>query len=49
MDFFLWRFLKEQVHQTEPTSVYDLRCRMTDACTSVRPEMLLNVQREALS
>ncbi|GBM39041.1 hypothetical protein AVEN_24406-1 [Araneus ventricosus] len=35
-----------QVYATPPPTLQDLRRRITDACASVTPAMLHNVQRE---
>ncbi|GBM46517.1 hypothetical protein AVEN_215026-1 [Araneus ventricosus] len=48
-DFFLWGHIKRQVYATPPPTLQDLRRRITDACASVAPAMLHNVQREIQS
>ncbi|GBM50525.1 hypothetical protein AVEN_24655-1 [Araneus ventricosus] len=48
-DFFLWGHRKRQVYATPPPTLQDLRRRITDACASVAPAMLHNVQREIQS
>ncbi|GBM29608.1 hypothetical protein AVEN_130086-1 [Araneus ventricosus] len=45
-DFFLWGYIKQRVYATPPPTLQDLRNRITDACASVSPAMLYNVQRE---
>ncbi|GBN59304.1 hypothetical protein AVEN_178896-1 [Araneus ventricosus] len=49
LDFFLWEHIKGQVYATPPTTWQDLRRRITDACASVTPAILHNVQREIQS
>ncbi|GBN95761.1 hypothetical protein AVEN_224057-1 [Araneus ventricosus] len=49
LDFFLWGHMKGQVYATPPLTLQDLRRRITDACASVTPAMLYNVQREIQS
>ncbi|GBN60655.1 hypothetical protein AVEN_178700-1 [Araneus ventricosus] len=49
MDFILWGHIKGQVYATPSPTLQDLRRRITDACTSVTPAMLHNVQREIQS
>ncbi|GBM17747.1 hypothetical protein AVEN_99635-1 [Araneus ventricosus] len=46
LDFFLWGYIKRQVYATPPPTLQELRNRITDACASVSPAMLYNVQRE---
>ncbi|GBM96560.1 hypothetical protein AVEN_231637-1 [Araneus ventricosus] len=46
LNFFLWGHIKGQVYATPPPTLQDLRRRITDACASVTPSMLHNVQRE---
>ncbi|GBO01517.1 hypothetical protein AVEN_131064-1 [Araneus ventricosus] len=46
---FLWGHIKGQVYATPPRTLQDLRRRITDACASVTPAMLHNVQREIQS
>ncbi|GBL98659.1 hypothetical protein AVEN_19709-1 [Araneus ventricosus] len=46
---FLWGYMKGQVYATPPPILQDLRRRITDACASVTPAMLHNVQREIQS
>ncbi|GBO12396.1 hypothetical protein AVEN_201495-1 [Araneus ventricosus] len=48
-DFFLWGHIKGQVYATPTPILQDLRRRITDACASVTPAMLHNVQREIQS
>ncbi|GBO03237.1 hypothetical protein AVEN_243146-1 [Araneus ventricosus] len=45
LDFFLWAHIKGQVYATPWPTLQDLRRRITDACASVTPIMLYNVQR----
>ncbi|GBM90534.1 hypothetical protein AVEN_236325-1 [Araneus ventricosus] len=42
--FFLWGYIKQRVYATPPPILQELRNRITDACTSVSPAMLYNVQ-----
>ncbi|GBN00894.1 hypothetical protein AVEN_274074-1 [Araneus ventricosus] len=49
LDFFLWGHVKGQVYAIPPPTLQDLRRRITDACASVTPTMLHNVQREIQS
>ncbi|GBO06445.1 hypothetical protein AVEN_261732-1 [Araneus ventricosus] len=46
LDFFLLEHIKWQVYATPPPTLQDLRRRITDACASVTPATLHNVQRE---
>ncbi|GBN00350.1 hypothetical protein AVEN_270120-1 [Araneus ventricosus] len=46
LDFFLWGHIKGQVYAIPPPTLKDLLRRITDACASVTPAMLHNVQRE---
>ncbi|GBN98140.1 hypothetical protein AVEN_265232-1 [Araneus ventricosus] len=43
---FLWGYIKQRVYATPPPTLQELRYRITDACASVSPAMLHNVQRE---
>ncbi|GBM37969.1 hypothetical protein AVEN_171159-1 [Araneus ventricosus] len=49
LDFFLWGYIKQRVYATPPPTFQELRNRITDACASVSPVMLYNVQREVQS
>ncbi|GBM94179.1 hypothetical protein AVEN_273372-1 [Araneus ventricosus] len=49
LDFFLWGCIKQRVYATPPPTLQELRNRITDACASVSPAMLYNVQREVQS
>ncbi|GBO42893.1 hypothetical protein AVEN_183062-1 [Araneus ventricosus] len=49
LDFFLWGYIKQRVYATPPPTLQELRNRITDACASVSPAMLYNVQREVQS
>ncbi|GBM95691.1 hypothetical protein AVEN_186066-1 [Araneus ventricosus] len=49
LEFFLWGHIKGQVYATPTPTLQDLRRRITDACASVTPAMLHNVQREIQS
>ncbi|GBN78096.1 hypothetical protein AVEN_75964-1 [Araneus ventricosus] len=49
LDFFLWGYIKQRVYATPPPKLQELRNRITDACASVSPAMLYNVQREVQS
>ncbi|GBM74092.1 hypothetical protein AVEN_178673-1 [Araneus ventricosus] len=46
---FLWGHIKGQVYATPPPTLQDLRRCITDACASVTPAMLHNVEREIQS
>ncbi|GBM28304.1 hypothetical protein AVEN_233179-1 [Araneus ventricosus] len=48
-DFLLWGYIKQRVYATPPSTLQKLRNRITDACGSVSPAMLYNVQREVQS
>ncbi|GBO00096.1 hypothetical protein AVEN_79305-1 [Araneus ventricosus] len=49
LDLFLWGHIKGQVYATPPSTLQDLRRRITDACASATPAMLHDVQREIQS
>ncbi|GBM64382.1 hypothetical protein AVEN_101466-1 [Araneus ventricosus] len=49
LDFFLWGYIKQRVYATSPPTLQELRNSITDACASVSPAMLYNVQREVQS
>ncbi|GBL79707.1 hypothetical protein AVEN_200036-1, partial [Araneus ventricosus] len=49
LDFFLWGYIKQRMYATPPPTSQELRNRITDACASVSPAMLYNVQREVKS
>ncbi|GBM89640.1 hypothetical protein AVEN_260660-1 [Araneus ventricosus] len=49
LDFFLWGYNKQRLYATPPPTLRELRKRITDACASVSPAMLYNVQREVQS
>ncbi|GBM35209.1 hypothetical protein AVEN_175814-1 [Araneus ventricosus] len=49
LDFFLWGYIKQRVYAIPPQTLQELRNRITDACASVSPAMLYNVQREVQS
>ncbi|GBN85872.1 hypothetical protein AVEN_269690-1 [Araneus ventricosus] len=49
LDFCRWRYVKQRVYTTPPPTLQELRNRITDACASVAPAMLYNVQREVQS
>ncbi|GBM88931.1 hypothetical protein AVEN_166615-2-1, partial [Araneus ventricosus] len=49
LDFFLWGCIKQRVYATPPQTLQELRNRITDACASVSPAMLYNVQWEVQS
>jgi hypothetical protein len=46
LDFFLWGYIKDLVHQKKVQSVEELRYRITAACKTVTPVMLQNTWRE---
>ncbi|GBO29652.1 hypothetical protein AVEN_162632-1 [Araneus ventricosus] len=46
LHFFLWGYIKQRVYATPLPTLQELRNRITDACASVPPAMLYNVQRE---
>ncbi|GBL96422.1 hypothetical protein AVEN_43734-1 [Araneus ventricosus] len=45
LDFFLWGYIKQRVYATLPPTLQEHRNLITDACASVSPAMLYNVQR----
>ncbi|GBL73066.1 hypothetical protein AVEN_128224-1 [Araneus ventricosus] len=49
LDFSLWGYNKQLVYATPPPTLQEIRNRITDACASVLPAMLRNVQREVQS
>ncbi|GBM79325.1 hypothetical protein AVEN_104866-1 [Araneus ventricosus] len=49
LDFFLWGYIKQRVYATPPSTLQELRNRITDACANVSPAMFYNVQREEQS
>ncbi|GBN77201.1 hypothetical protein AVEN_220545-1 [Araneus ventricosus] len=49
LDFFLWGYIKQRVYATPPPTLQEHRNRIMDACASVSPAMLHNVQREVQS
>ncbi|GBM31227.1 hypothetical protein AVEN_193356-1 [Araneus ventricosus] len=49
LDFFLWGYIKQRVYATPPPTLQELRNRITNACASVSPAMLYNVQWEVQS
>ncbi|GBM46851.1 hypothetical protein AVEN_112195-1 [Araneus ventricosus] len=49
MDSFLCGYIKQREYATPPPTLQELRNRITDACASVSPAMLYNVQREVQS
>ncbi|GBM00065.1 hypothetical protein AVEN_214132-1 [Araneus ventricosus] len=49
LDFFLREYIKQRVYATPPPTLQELRNPITDACASVSPAMLYNVQREVQS
>ncbi|GBN84394.1 hypothetical protein AVEN_142057-1 [Araneus ventricosus] len=49
LDFFLWGYIKQRVYATPSLTLQELRNRITDACASVSPAMLYNVQRAVQS
>ncbi|GBM99458.1 hypothetical protein AVEN_133478-1 [Araneus ventricosus] len=49
LDLFLWGHIRGPVYASPPPTLQDLRRRITDACASVTPAMLHNVQREIQS
>ncbi|GBN45986.1 hypothetical protein AVEN_103362-1 [Araneus ventricosus] len=49
LDFFMWGYIKQQMYATPPPTLQELRNRITDACASVSPAMLYDVQREVQS
>ncbi|GBM49365.1 hypothetical protein AVEN_264524-1 [Araneus ventricosus] len=42
-------YIKQRVYATPPPTLQEFRNRITDACASVSPAMLYNVQREVQS
>ncbi|GBO23202.1 hypothetical protein AVEN_17083-1 [Araneus ventricosus] len=49
LGFFLWGHIKGQVYANLPPTLQDLRRRITNACTTVTPAMLHNLQHEIQS
>ncbi|GBM64837.1 hypothetical protein AVEN_197055-1 [Araneus ventricosus] len=49
LDLFLWGYIKQRMYATPPPTLQELRKCITDACASVSPAMLYNVQREVQS
>ncbi|GBN46030.1 hypothetical protein AVEN_37817-1 [Araneus ventricosus] len=49
LDFLLWGYIKQRVYATPPPALQELRNGIMDACASVSPAMLYNVQREVQS
>ncbi|GBN56053.1 hypothetical protein AVEN_24039-1 [Araneus ventricosus] len=49
LDLFSGEHIKGQVYATPPSTLLDLRRRITDACAAVTPAILRNVQREIQS
>ncbi|KOX68958.1 hypothetical protein WN51_07131, partial [Melipona quadrifasciata] len=47
-DFFLWRYLKEQVFQTPIDNTDELRRRIIIACKTISPETLAEVENNFL-
>ncbi|GBM00934.1 hypothetical protein AVEN_151390-1 [Araneus ventricosus] len=41
-----WAFIKQRVYATPPPTLQELQNRITDACASVSPAILYNVQRK---
>ncbi|GBN46849.1 hypothetical protein AVEN_127572-1 [Araneus ventricosus] len=46
LDFFLCEYIKQRMYATPPSTLQELRNRITDACASALPAMLYNVQRK---
>lgn len=44
-DFFLWGFIKSKVYVTTPTTVENMRQRITAAFQEITPDMLTNVEQ----
>lgn len=42
-DFFLWGFVKDKVYSSPPTTINDMKNRITQAFRDISPEMLANV------
>jgi len=40
IDFFVWRFQKEEVYETRPQNPDELKDRIRAACRKITPEML---------
>ncbi|GBO08832.1 hypothetical protein AVEN_76284-1 [Araneus ventricosus] len=49
LDIYLWGYMKQRVYATPPPILQELRNRIEDACASVSPTMLYNVQWEVQS
>ena len=44
LDFFLWGYIKDRVYVNPPTTPEDMENRIRDACRTLTPFMLRNVQ-----
>lgn len=44
LDFFLWGYIKDRVYVNPPTTPEDMENRIRDACRTITPFMLRNVQ-----
>lgn len=44
LDFFLWGYIKDRVYMNPPTTPEDMENRIRDACRTITPAMLRNVQ-----
>lgn len=49
LDFFLWPYIKNIVFYTEPDTMEELIQRIRDACLTITPQMLQNVQRNIIT
>ncbi|GBM84562.1 hypothetical protein AVEN_33839-1 [Araneus ventricosus] len=49
LDFFLWGYIKQRLYATPPSTLQELRNRITDAYASMSRAMLYNVQQEVQS
>ncbi|GBN04809.1 hypothetical protein AVEN_270739-1 [Araneus ventricosus] len=49
LDCLMWGCTKQRVYATPPPTLQELRSRITDACASLSPAMLYNVQRKVQS
>lgn len=46
LDFYLWGYLKNKVYATQPTSIVDLKDRMTTEIRNISPQTLNKVKEE---
>ena len=46
LDFFVWEYVMQNIFQTQPTSIDDLRQRITHVIQNIPPATLLRVTEE---